>query len=120
MALAKTFGKNVRRVRKERALSQEELAEAVELAVTYVGQIERAIRNPTLKVVEDLARAPSEATRSIAMTNVKGNPDVSVISRILLPTLTATAYIAEYKSSSVANSASSGAVLAGRNVGAQT
>jgi transcriptional regulator with XRE-family HTH domain len=29
----------------------------VGLAVTYVGQIERGKRNPTLKVVEDLARA---------------------------------------------------------------
>lgn len=57
MGLARTLGMNVRRYRKERGLSQEELAEAVELAVTYVGQIERGVRNPTLKVVEDLARA---------------------------------------------------------------
>ena len=57
MSLAETFGKNVRRVRKERDLSQEELAHKVRLAVTYVGQLERGIRNPTLKVVEDLAKA---------------------------------------------------------------
>lgn len=57
MGLARTLGMNVRRYRKERGLSQEELAETVELAVTYVGQIERGVRNPTLKVVEDLARA---------------------------------------------------------------
>lgn len=56
MSLAKTFGKNVRRVRKERDLSQEALADEVGLAVTYVGQIERGLRNPTLKVVEDIAR----------------------------------------------------------------
>lgn len=57
MALAKLFGKNVRRVRLERGLSQEALADEVGLAVTYVGQMERGIRNPTLKVVEDLAKA---------------------------------------------------------------
>ena len=57
MSLAKTFGKNVRRVRKERDLSQEALADEVGLAVTYVGQIERGIRNPTLEIVERLARA---------------------------------------------------------------
>lgn len=55
--LAKTFGKNLRRVRKERDLSQEALADEVGLAVTYVGQIERGIRNPTLGIVERLARA---------------------------------------------------------------
>ena len=57
MSLAKTFGKNVRRVRKERDLSQEALADEVGLAVTYVGQIERGTRNPTLEIVERLARA---------------------------------------------------------------
>lgn len=55
MGLAQTFGKNVRRLRKERGLSQEAVAHEVGLAVTYVGQIERGIRNPTLDVVERFA-----------------------------------------------------------------
>lgn len=33
----------------------EELADAVGLAYTYVGQIERGTRNPTLDVVERIA-----------------------------------------------------------------
>jgi transcriptional regulator with XRE-family HTH domain len=57
MALAKIFGANVRKLRRERGLSQEALADAVGLAVTYVGQIERGLRNPTLAVVERLAVA---------------------------------------------------------------
>jgi transcriptional regulator with XRE-family HTH domain len=57
MKLAKSLGVNVRRIRKEQGLSQEELADEVGLAVTYVGQVERAMRNPTLDVVERLARA---------------------------------------------------------------
>ncbi len=56
MRLARTFGINVRLRRKQRGLSQEALADAVGLAPTYVGQIERGQRNPTLKVVEDFAR----------------------------------------------------------------
>ncbi|MFT4254157.1 MAG: helix-turn-helix transcriptional regulator [Caulobacter sp.] len=55
MGLAQTFGKNVRRLRKARGLSQEALADEVGLAPTYVGQIERGVRNPTLDVVERLA-----------------------------------------------------------------
>lgn len=57
MRLARTLGLNVRRYRKTRGLSQEALADAVDLAVTYVGQIERGLRNPTLDVVERLAKA---------------------------------------------------------------
>jgi transcriptional regulator with XRE-family HTH domain len=56
MRLARAFGRNVRRKRKERGLSQEALADAVRLAPTYVGQLERGQRNPTLKVVETFAR----------------------------------------------------------------
>lgn len=55
MRLAVIFGRNVRRLRKERGLSQEVLADEVGLAVTYVGQLERGQRNPTLDVVERFA-----------------------------------------------------------------
>lgn len=57
MRLARTFGANVRKVRQERGLTQEALAVDVGLAVTYVGQIERGLRNPTLGVVERFADA---------------------------------------------------------------
>lgn len=57
MGLAKTFGINVRRVRRERGFSQEALAHEVQLATTYVGQLERGRRNPTLAVVEKFAIA---------------------------------------------------------------
>lgn len=57
MGLGQVFGANVRRMRKARGLSQEALADEVKLAVTYVGQIERGLRNPTLSVVERFAAA---------------------------------------------------------------
>lgn len=59
MGLAQTFGTNVRQLRQDRGLSQEALADAVGLAPTYVGQIERGRRNPTLAVVERFAAALS-------------------------------------------------------------
>jgi len=55
MRLSETFGINVRRVRLERGMTIEELADEVGLAYTYVGQIERGRRNPTLDVVERIA-----------------------------------------------------------------
>jgi transcriptional regulator with XRE-family HTH domain len=55
MGLAQLFGANVRRLRQARGMSIEALADEVGLAYTYVGQIERGRRNPTLSVVERFA-----------------------------------------------------------------
>ena len=55
MDLAQIFGANVRRVRREQGMTLEALAHDVGLAYTYVGQIERGQRNPTLDVVERIA-----------------------------------------------------------------
>lgn len=57
MELAKKFGRNVRRVRHDRQLSLEALAHEVELSYSYLGEIERGRRNPSLLVVERLAAA---------------------------------------------------------------
>ena len=57
MRLAQVFGANVRRVRQARGLTLEALADEVRLAYSYVGEIERGRRNPTLDVVERLAAA---------------------------------------------------------------
>lgn len=48
---------NVRRLRTAKALSQEAFADEAGLHRTYVSDIERAARNPTIKVVETLATA---------------------------------------------------------------
>ncbi|WP_374598895.1 helix-turn-helix domain-containing protein [Brevundimonas sp.] len=57
MGLAQVFGKNVRRVRAEQDVTLEALAHDVGLSYSYVGEIERGRRNPTLAVVERIASA---------------------------------------------------------------
>jgi transcriptional regulator with XRE-family HTH domain len=49
--------KTVRRLRKERGWSQEEFAAKCDLHRTYVGAIERAEENLTLRTLDKLARA---------------------------------------------------------------
>ena len=49
------FGKNISKLRKERHLSQESLAQKSELHRTHIGMIERAERNITLLNIEKLA-----------------------------------------------------------------
>ena len=51
------FGKRVRKVRKEKGLSQEELSFKANLHRTYIGMIERAERNITLSNIEKIANA---------------------------------------------------------------
>lgn len=50
-------GTNVRRLRIERGLTQEQLAFEARLDLTYVGGIERGQRNPSLLVMVRLAEA---------------------------------------------------------------
>jgi transcriptional regulator with XRE-family HTH domain len=57
MDLREIFGRNVRRARLARGLSIEDLALAADRSYSYVGEIERGLRNPTLKVVEAISAA---------------------------------------------------------------
>jgi transcriptional regulator with XRE-family HTH domain len=52
-------GRNVRRIRVERGLTQERLAFAAELDLTYIGGIERGRRNPSLLAMARIADALS-------------------------------------------------------------
>jgi transcriptional regulator with XRE-family HTH domain len=55
MGLAVTFGRNVRVRRLARGMTLEGLAHDVGLSYSYVGELERGRRNPTLRVVEKIA-----------------------------------------------------------------
>ena len=52
----KIVGANVRRLRVERKLTQEQLAHDAEIDLTYLGGIERGRRNPSVAVVGRLAQ----------------------------------------------------------------
>jgi len=56
---AEIFGSTVRRLRLERGWTQEHLAAAAGLTTTYVGQVERGAKVPSLTVVLRLARGLS-------------------------------------------------------------
>ncbi|TKT73917.1 helix-turn-helix transcriptional regulator [Afipia massiliensis] len=53
------FGSNVRKVRQQRKLTQEQLAFEAKIDLTYVGGIERGKRNPSLLVMARIAGALS-------------------------------------------------------------
>ncbi|RUV98958.1 MAG: helix-turn-helix domain-containing protein [Mesorhizobium sp.] len=55
MDIRKRLGRNLRRLRKAKGLSQEAFADDVGIHRTYVSDLERGRRNPTITVVEKLA-----------------------------------------------------------------
>lgn len=55
--LCHVLAANVRRVRRARKVSQEQLAFDAEIDRTYVSQIERSVINPSLLVLHKVARA---------------------------------------------------------------
>jgi transcriptional regulator with XRE-family HTH domain len=62
MDVRRRVGLNVKKFRAERGLSQEELAFECGLHRTYVSGVERGVRNPTVVVLEKIAKALKVAT----------------------------------------------------------
>ncbi len=56
MDIRKQVGLNVKRLRREKGWSQEDLADECGLHRTYISGVERGIRNPTVLVIEKIAR----------------------------------------------------------------
>lgn len=55
--LVKDFGNKIREIRKQQGVSQEGLADLADLDRTYIGGIERGIRNPSLRNIGKIAKA---------------------------------------------------------------
>ena len=55
--VAFAFGRSLYRVRRERGMSQEALAEAADLHRTFVSFLERGVKQPTLTTLLRLSRA---------------------------------------------------------------
>jgi len=55
--ISKLFGKKVRAIRLKKKLSQGDVAKVLKVHRSYVSGIERGIRNPSLKVIDRVAKA---------------------------------------------------------------
>ena len=65
MEIRKRLGRNLRRLRQAKNLSQEAYAHEAGIHRTYVSDLERGARNPTIVVVEKLASALGVSASSL-------------------------------------------------------
>lgn len=57
MDIKDVLARNVREIREQRGWSQDELGDLADVHRTYVSQVERGVRNPTIEIVARLAKA---------------------------------------------------------------
>lgn len=57
MEVRERLGKNLKALRRQKGWSQEEFAHQADIHRTYISDLERGARNPTISVVEKLAVA---------------------------------------------------------------
>jgi transcriptional regulator with XRE-family HTH domain len=57
MDVRERVGLNLQRLRREKGLSQEELADRAQIHQTYLSGVERGRRNPTITVLQRIAEA---------------------------------------------------------------
>lgn len=69
MDVVKLLGENVRRYRKQAAISQEELSLRTGIKRSYISDLERGTRNPTVKAVGRLAEALNVEPSSLLASN---------------------------------------------------
>ncbi len=57
MDMRRLVGRNVRRIRLEKQLTQEEFADRCGFSQQYISDLERGLRNPTIVTLYELAQA---------------------------------------------------------------
>jgi transcriptional regulator with XRE-family HTH domain len=72
--IAKQIGENIRQLRKQRGLSQEQLALHAEINPSYMGQVERGEKNPTIDVLSKISQALDLPLEQLVHTGANEEP----------------------------------------------
>lgn len=72
MDVRERIGLNIQNLRREKMLSQEELADRAQIHQTYLSGVERGMRNPTVVVLQRIAEALSSDIQDVVRK--RGDP----------------------------------------------
>lgn len=80
MLIHEALGQTVKKIRKEKKITQKTLAEQADLSIDYIHDIEHSIYKPTINVVDALAKAlnlkTSELIQQVEELVEKENQDL--------------------------------------------
>lgn len=65
MGAREKLGKRIQKLRKEIGLTQEELAEKLNISRTHIGHIEQGRKSPSIKLMEKIAKSLRVKVRDI-------------------------------------------------------
>lgn len=54
--IPKNLSRNIQKLRKQKSISQVDMAERIGVSPTYIGFIEQGVRNPSIKTLDKIAR----------------------------------------------------------------
>jgi transcriptional regulator with XRE-family HTH domain len=74
MKAGQVVARNIRRLRVQRSLSQEDLATDAGIDRSYVSRLERELENPTVAILEKLAAALDSDIRELFDSTKVGRP----------------------------------------------
>lgn len=77
--IAKQVGQRIRDLRNERRMSQEEVAFKAGISPAHLGQIERALKNPTIDTVAKIAAALDIPVTALFKTEAVSAPSQNAI-----------------------------------------
>lgn len=69
--ISNTLGKRIRHLRKQAGMSQEQLALTAEMAPSFVGEIERGAKKPSIESIEKLSNALEISVSELFNYNVE-------------------------------------------------
>ena len=78
MALQQTFISNLKRIRKEKHITQEKLAELCDTDTCYIGQIETMRRFPSIHFIEKIAAALQVEADELFKNHEKKNSTATI------------------------------------------
>ncbi|MCK9223928.1 MAG: helix-turn-helix transcriptional regulator [Candidatus Muirbacterium halophilum] len=77
------LGQKIKKFRMEKNITQEKLAEIIDVHFTYIGRIERGEKTPSLKTLKKITQALNISSDLLIETNSEKNEEMKLLSILL-------------------------------------
>ena len=82
-AVKNELGQKIKKFRMEKNITQEKLAEIIDVHFTYIGRIERGEKTPSLKTLKKITQALNISSDLLIETNSDKNEEIKLLNILL-------------------------------------